>query len=265
MPLSLRDACPECGSPLCKQKGHSHTGQQNHQGKDGGRQFVVEAAHRGIDAEHRTVVERLPCEKISLPGICRAIGVRMRWPMDCRVSCFAAVPEHLQGQLVAASRDGLSGCLEGKAEELWSFGQKKTTPPWVWRAMAQQTRQLSAFHGGDRSQNRAKQLWANLPEGSREQAPFSLRISMQLTPAGVPPPNIKPSASTPAKLTPSRGATTPSGSGSHGWCAARWPSPRRWSLISVPSAISSLITISQEQHYLYNTTLSAERRGRRAG
>jgi transposase-like protein len=73
---------------LFKKNGHIHNGKQNHQCKDCGRQFVVDATHREIGAEQRTVVERLLCEKISLHGICRTIGVSIRWLMDFIVARF---------------------------------------------------------------------------------------------------------------------------------------------------------------------------------
>ena len=38
--------------------------------------------------------------------------------------------------------------------------------------MDKQTRQIIAFHVGDRSQDSAKQLWANIPDVYREQATF---------------------------------------------------------------------------------------------
>ena len=38
--------------------------------------------------------------------------------------------------------------------------------------MEKQTRQIIAFHVGDRSQDSAKQLWQNIPEVYREQATF---------------------------------------------------------------------------------------------
>jgi insertion element IS1 protein InsB len=86
--------------------------------------------------EQRILVERLLCEKISLHGICRAIGVSIRWLMDFRVARFAAVPEHLHVQPVATSCEVLIGCLEVEADELWSFVQKKANPHWVWLASA---------------------------------------------------------------------------------------------------------------------------------
>jgi transposase-like protein len=76
--MSTRDACPECGSLYFKNNGHIHNGKQNHQCSDCGRQFVIAATNRVIDEGHRTLVERLLREKISLHGLCRAIGVSIR-------------------------------------------------------------------------------------------------------------------------------------------------------------------------------------------
>jgi len=66
-------------------------------------------------------VERLLCEKISLHGICRAVGVSIRWLMGFIVTRFAALPDHLHVQPVASPRDVLIGRLEVEADEMWSF------------------------------------------------------------------------------------------------------------------------------------------------
>ena len=170
--MSKRDACPECGSQQFKRNGHIHNGKQNHQCKSCGRQFVVVATNRVIDAEQRTLVERLLCEKISMHGICRAMGVSIRWLMDFMVARFAAVPDHLHVQPVASSCDVVLGCLAVEADELWSFVQKKANPHWLWIAMDKQTRQILSFYVGDRSRDSAKQLWQNIPEVYRDQTTF---------------------------------------------------------------------------------------------
>ena len=172
MTIGMRETYPECRSPLFKKYGHIHNGKQNHRCKTCGRQFVVNATNRVIDAEHRSLVERLLREKISLHGICRALGVSIRWLMDFMVARFAAAPAHLHVQPVTPSCDVILGCLEMEADELWSFVQQKANPRWVWLAMDKQTRQIIAFHIGDRSRDSAKQLWQNLPEVYREQAMF---------------------------------------------------------------------------------------------
>jgi insertion element IS1 protein InsB len=125
MPLSRREGCPECGSRHFKKNGHIHNGKQNHHCKACGRPFVVDATNRVIVDEQRTLVERLLCEKISLHGICRAIGVSIRWLRDFMIACFAAGPEHLHVQPVASSGEVLLRCLDVEADELWSFVQKK--------------------------------------------------------------------------------------------------------------------------------------------
>jgi insertion element IS1 protein InsB len=122
--------------------------------------------------QQRALVERVLCEKISLRGICRALRVSIRWLMDFMVACFAAVPEHLHVRPVASSGEVLLGCLEVEADELWSFVQKKANMQWLWIAMDKQTRQILAFHVGDRSQDSAKHLWAKIPAMYRECAIF---------------------------------------------------------------------------------------------
>ena len=119
------------------------------------------------------MVERLLCEKISLHGICRAVGVSLRWLMDFIVARFAALPDHLHVLPVVAPREVIIGRLEVEADEMWSFVAKKANKQWVGLAMDTQTRQIIAVHVGDRSHASAQQLWANLPAVYREQATFS--------------------------------------------------------------------------------------------
>src|SRR5262249_1180688 len=96
----------------------------------------------------------------------------MRWLMGFRVARCAALPDHLPGLPVAAPREGISGRLEVEAEEMWRCVQQKANKQWGWLAMDKPTRQIIAFHVGDRSRMSAQQVWANLPAVSREQAMF---------------------------------------------------------------------------------------------
>jgi insertion element IS1 protein InsB len=170
--MHVRDACPQCASQQFKRNGHTHSGKQNHRCKACGRQFVLNAPDRVIAEDQRRLVERLLCEKISLHGICRAVGVSIRWLMRFLVTCFAALPDHLHVQPVAAPGDVILGRLEVEADEMWSFVQRKANKQWVWLAMDKQTRQIIAFHVGDRSHASAKQLWAKLPAVYRKRAMF---------------------------------------------------------------------------------------------
>ena len=99
-----------------------------------------------IAEEQRRLVELLRCEKISLHGMCRAVGVRIRWLMRLLVPCFAALPDHLHVQPVAAPRDGILGWLEVEADEMWSFVKRQANKQWVWIALDKQTRHIMACH-----------------------------------------------------------------------------------------------------------------------
>ena len=137
-----------------------------------GHQFVVYADNRAIAEDQRTLVECLLLEKISLHGICRAVGGSIRWLMDFMITRFNVFPDHLHVQPVTSPRDVLMGRLDVEADEMWSFVKQKANRQWVWIAKDQQTRQIIAFHIGDRSHDSAKQLWVNLPAAYREQATF---------------------------------------------------------------------------------------------
>jgi insertion element IS1 protein InsB len=62
--------------------------------------------------------------------------------------------------------------LQAEADEMCSFVEKKADKQWLWLVLDSTTRQVIAFHVGDRSRDSAKQLWANIPEVYREQATF---------------------------------------------------------------------------------------------
>ncbi|MDQ3828476.1 MAG: hypothetical protein M3361_04030 [Candidatus Tectomicrobia bacterium] len=92
--MIVREACPACGSTELKKNGHSHNGTQHHQCKACGRQFVADALDRIMSHEQRTLIEHLWRERISLRGICRAVGVSLTGLLHFMVECFAAGPDH---------------------------------------------------------------------------------------------------------------------------------------------------------------------------
>lgn len=118
------------------------------------------------------MIERLLCERISLRGICRAVGVSLTWLLHFMVECFAACPDDLHVQVPPRPTDVVLRRLEADADEMWSFVKKKANKQWIWIAMDAKTRQIIAFHVGDRSRESAKALWANIPLVYREQATF---------------------------------------------------------------------------------------------
>ena len=111
-------------------------------------------------------------ERISLRGICRAVGVTLKWLVGFLVQCFETRPAHLHVQPVRRTQDVVIQRLEVEADEMQSFVQKKDNKPWIWIAMDVKTRHVMAFHVGDRSRRSAKRLWAKIPRAYRQHATF---------------------------------------------------------------------------------------------
>jgi insertion element IS1 protein InsB len=170
--MIIREDCPQCGSTRHKKNGHIHNGKQNHRCKACGRQFVGEFEQRRVSAEHRALIERLVNERLSLRGICRAVGVGMKWLMGFLVEGYEGAPAHLNVQIPQRCDLLLVHFLEAEADELWSFVGKKANPQWLWLALDARSGQVLAFHVGDRSRESARQLWNQLPAAYRQHATF---------------------------------------------------------------------------------------------
>ena len=125
-----------------------------------------------VSDEERTVVEHLLRERISLRGICRAVGVSLTWLLHFMVERFASCPDHLHVQIPVNPTDVVIQRLEAETDEMWSFVGKKVNKQWIWLAMDAKTRQVIAFHIGDRSRESGAQLWAKIPGVYQQQATF---------------------------------------------------------------------------------------------
>ncbi|MGI9294596.1 MAG: IS1 family transposase [Pseudomonadales bacterium] len=170
--MVIPEACPACGSTRYKKNGHTRHGKQNHLCKACERQFSAEANPDLISQERRALIKNLLRERLSLRGICRAVGVSLTWLLHFMVECFGACPDHLNVRLPASPDKMLIYKLEAEADEMWSFVKKKANKQWIWLAMDAKTRQIIAFHVGARSRVSAKALWAKIPEVYQEHATF---------------------------------------------------------------------------------------------
>jgi insertion element IS1 protein InsB len=181
--MVVRDTCPACGANRYKKNGHTRHGKQNHQCKACGRQFTADVLDRRIASEQRMQIEHLLRERISLRGICRTVGVSLTWLLHFMVEGFTACPDDLHAQRPTQPTAVVMSRLEAEADAMWSFVQKKANQQWIWIAMDATTRQIMAFHVGDRRRESGKELWANMPMVYREQATFRLRSWRRPPPA----------------------------------------------------------------------------------
>jgi len=170
--MVVHEVCPRCKSSRYKKNGHIHHGKQNHHCHDCGRQFVDCFEQYRISEDTRALIERLLVERISLRGICRAVGVTLKWLVGFLVQCFEALPDHLHVHPVSCTHNVLIQRLEVEADEMASFVQKKANKQWIWIAMDARSRQVIAFYVGDRSRRSAQRLWAKIPLAYRQHATF---------------------------------------------------------------------------------------------
>jgi insertion element IS1 protein InsB len=170
--MVIREVCPRCKSSRYKKNGHIYNGKPHHHCHDCGRQCVQCCKQYLISHEQRARIERLLLERLSLRGICRAVGVTLKWLLGFLVPCCAALPDHLHVQPVCCTHDVITQRLEVEADELASCVQKQANTQWIWIAMDATTRQVITFHVGDRSRRSAKRLWAKMPQAYRQYATF---------------------------------------------------------------------------------------------
>ena len=116
--MVVRDVCPRCQSPKYKKNGHIHNSKQNHHCHDCGRQFVQCFEQYLISDDKRGLIERLLVERISLRGICRAVGIKLKWLLGFLVQCVKALPDHLHVQPITCHGHVLLRRLEVEADEM---------------------------------------------------------------------------------------------------------------------------------------------------
>jgi insertion element IS1 protein InsB len=170
--MVIRDMCPRCQSSKYQKNGHLHNGKQNQQCEDCGRQFVEGFEPSLLSDETRALIERLLVERISLRGICRAAGVKLKWLLGFLVPCVEALPDHLHVQPITCHGNVRLRRLEVEADERASFGRKKANKQWIRIVMDAKTRQVIAFPVGARRRRRATRLWAKMPHAYRQHATF---------------------------------------------------------------------------------------------
>ena len=78
--------------------------------------------------------------------------------MHFMVDCFEAAPDHLHIQLPESLGHVIVQQLDAEADAMCSFVGKRTNKQCIWMAMDRRTRQIMAFHVGDRSRKSAAQL-----------------------------------------------------------------------------------------------------------
>ena len=162
--------CPNCNSTSTKKNGHIHNDKQNH--CCSARQFVSNPQQILISLAKRQRIRKLLRERIPLRGICRVEGVSLRWLLGFMVDLYDKLPDDFFFQVKGEAEELIICTFESEIDEMQSFVGKKANKQWVWLAMAVSSRQIIAFHVGDRSGQSALALWKSIPQRYRKHATF---------------------------------------------------------------------------------------------
>jgi len=180
-----------------------------------------------------------------LRGICRAVGVGLQWLLQFMSARFEAAPEHLYVEPPSSRPAVILQRLEAELDELWSFVGKKANRQWIWIALDATTRQVIAFHVGDRSSQSAQALWEKAPLGYQQRAVFytdHYTAYMGIIPFAQHR-AISKLARKPNHLERFTSIVRYD-SGSRGWRVLRCPSQRTWPITSESFDISFVTTTS---------------------
>ncbi len=73
----------------------------------------------------RSLIERLLLERLSLRGICRAVGVNLKWLLGFIVTQFEALPDHRNVEPITSTAAVVIQRLKVEADAMASFVQQK--------------------------------------------------------------------------------------------------------------------------------------------
>ncbi len=169
--------CPQCKATAIKKNGSIHNGKQKYECLACRRQFVENPQYKRIPAETKERIRRSLLERVSLEGVCRIFDVSLPWLLGFMQETFEQLPDDLNANVVAENEDFEVVILQ--ADEMWSYVGNKKNRQWLWLVMHAKSRQIVAFHIGDRSKKSGQALMAKLPEDLKKKPSFTL-ITSQL-------------------------------------------------------------------------------------
>ena len=161
-------SCPHCFGTKVKKNGKNTTKKkQKFKCKDCKRTFVIDGNKWLISVEERIYIDKMLAERISLRGICRVMGISLSWLLSYVKSLYAKLRDDLNYKVPKQFLKSITKVdikvIDSELDEMCSFVGKKKNKRWIWIALCRTTRQVIAFHVGDRGRDDAKLLWRMIP------------------------------------------------------------------------------------------------------
>jgi len=174
--MSLK--CPKCQSGVIKKNGTIHNGKQKYECLSCHRQFVENPENKMVSDETKEGVRRALLERVSLEGLCRIFDVSMPWLLQFMEKTYKELPEDLK--VTVASHNEEVMVISTQVDEMWSYVGNKQNQQWLWMVIDVKSRQILAFHVGDRSKISGEMLMKKLPDELKKK-PFFTQIITQFT------------------------------------------------------------------------------------
>ena len=153
--------CPKCQSHAIKKNGTIHNGKQKYACLSCHRQFVETPTNKIISAQTKENIKKVLLERVSLEGVCRIFDVSMPWLLKFVGEVYKELPEDLNVKITSHHKEVI--VIETQIDEMWSYVGNKENKQWIWMVLDVKSRQILAFHVGDRSKNSAAMLMEKLP------------------------------------------------------------------------------------------------------
>jgi len=169
--------CPRCLTTNVKKYGlNFNRKKQQHKCKDCKYKFVDQGQDWFISVDKQELVKKLLAERISLRGICRVLDISLTWLLAFIKQLYRQLPDdlncHIPIKQVKQGDRFYIKLFDNEADELWSFVRKRHNVYYIWLVIHKATRQVIAFHVGDRSRESARALWEKLPRAVQKYGLF---------------------------------------------------------------------------------------------
>jgi len=116
-----------------------------------------------VSDEQIVLINALLLERLSLRGICRVVGLCLRWLMSYIKKLYTDQSEGLYEQYRKSPNTDRHIAIY-ELDEMWSYVGNKKNKQWIWIAQCRESRQVVAFHIGGRGRDDAKELWNKIPD-----------------------------------------------------------------------------------------------------
>jgi hypothetical protein len=108
------------------------------------------------------LIQKLLAERISLRGICRVVDISLTWLLEFIKQLYRQLPDDLNCSIpIKQVKQGdrfYIKLFDNEADELWSFVRRRDNVYYIWLVIHRDTRQVIAFHVGDRGRESARAL-----------------------------------------------------------------------------------------------------------